>query len=967
MIERVKMRKLLQLAFVLLFFCTIPVDMVMGGTTGKISGQVFEKGSNSPLTGVNVYLQDNPYGASTDADGFFNIINIPPGTYELIFDMVGYSTITVKDVKVHSDRTTRQTVYMAEQVFEGEAVIVEATRPPIQVDRTSTMTIVDDKAINDMPVQELSSVIQLQAGVVTGSDGAMHFRGGRSREVAYLIDGVPVSNAFSQSGGSNVGVENSFVKELQVISGTFNAEYGSAQSAVINVITKNAGKNFHGQIQVFAGDNLSGQTDRFIGIDQFNLLSEKDIQATLSGPVFKIPNLGFFVSARYYETEGYLMGERRYNPTDGWKISAYRRWFNEKNTTEATSLGRIPIPDSLLTGDGSNVVMTQSQKINVTGKLIYQAMPTLRFTYSLFSSLSEGQGYSDSWRYAPDGRNIGFGNSLHHFFNVQFSPTVNTFTNLRLSYQNNYSESYLYEGTDIADYPGDTGYQPLGSSDSQTGFVQGDNQWGRGNTTRQLYLANGDFNWQLDKYNFIKIGFDVKQHVIKYFNRPFVATEDWRNYAYTTSINGKDYEFDEYWDVMIDYWENWNDQYDSEKLRLAKVTDGSYIDYYRKPIEFAAYIQDKVELGKMIFNAGVRFDYFDPQAKTIVNKRQLSGAIGEPENLVDATVKTQFSPRLGLSFPISSTGAFHVSYGHFFQMPSFSLLYQNPIDENMTPLLLEGRTIGDPDLDAEMTTAYEIGLQQQLSGWVVGELTMYYKDIRNLLGLEAIRTTDAVGYYRYINRDYGNVKGITLSMRTLQSGIMSGTIDYTLQYVNGSASDPNYIQLIEVSSRISDEPVQFVERQVLPLNWDQRHTVNLTLNFSRPDDWLVSIIGGMGSGLPYSPTSVEELQLPTTEFKNSARKPVTYKLDLMARKHFKVGKINLSAFVRVYNLLDHLNENSVYSVTGRATQNARRPEDEKIQLRMLQQGGQFTMQEWDNNPNWFSQPRRIQIGLIVRY
>jgi hypothetical protein len=87
----------------------------------------------------------------------------------------------------------------------------------------------------------------------------------------------------------------------------------------------------------------------------------------------------------------------------------------------------------------------------------------------------------------------------------------------------------------------------------------------------------------------------------------------------------------------------------------------------------------------------------------------------------------------------------------------------------------------------------------------------------------------------------------------------------------------------------------------------------------------------------------------------------------MARKHFKIGKVGMSAFIRVYNLLDHLNENYVYSVTGRATQNARRPEDQEIQLRMLKQGGQFTMQEWDNNPNWYSQPRRVQIGLIVRY
>jgi len=119
LIERAKMRKLFKLVFVLLLFHIIPVEMAMAGTTGKISGQVIEKGSNSPLPGVNVYIQDHPYGASTDVDGYFNIINIPPGTYDLVFNVVGYAIITVKDIKVYSDRTTKQVVYMSEQVLEG--------------------------------------------------------------------------------------------------------------------------------------------------------------------------------------------------------------------------------------------------------------------------------------------------------------------------------------------------------------------------------------------------------------------------------------------------------------------------------------------------------------------------------------------------------------------------------------------------------------------------------------------------------------------------------------------------------------------------------------------------------------------------------------------------------------------------------------------------------------------------------
>ncbi len=945
----------------------IAVQFVYAGTTGKIAGRITDKQTGEGLPAVNVVVQGTSWGAATDPDGYYRIINLPPGTYDLIISMIGYSQLKVEGVRVYVDRTTTQNVELSGEVIEGQAVVIRAERPLVEMDRTNTASYIDDEAIKNLPVQEVGEIIQLQAGVVTGSGGEIHFRGGREREVAYMIDGVPVSNAFSQSGGSNVAIENSIIKELQVISGTFNAEYGSAQSAIINVVTKNPEREFHGEVQTFFGDNLSNKTDRFIAINEFNPFAERDVQATLSGPLFGSRKLGFFATARYNNNEGYLFGERRYNPQDGWKIDAFRRWFTQRYAGQISEYGRIPIPDSLKTGDGAHVPMNPYQKLTFTGKINYIPVPTIGVTYSVFASKSEGQGYSDSWRYAPDGRVKGFGNSHHHFLAFRHNPTPNLFYNIRFSYQYNHSWYYPRKDLKIAEYPGDDGILPIGASDDQTGFVQGSNQWGRGFNTRKVYMSNGDVNWQIDKHNFIKVGYEIKQHEIHYETQPFVPTEPWKSYRYTNAISGKGLEFDEYWNLMIDYWKNWNEEFGSPKLRLARFTDGSYVNYYRKPIEFAAYIQDKVELGELVLNAGVRFDYFDPRAKTLINKRTLSDRIGDPKNLKDASVKTQISPRLGFSFPISDRGAFHVSYGHFFQMPSLEKLFERPIDENMTSLLLSGTRIGDTDLKPERTIAYEVGLQQQLTSEYAVDVTMYYKDIRNQLGLEAVRTVDAVGYTKYVNRDYGNVKGITLSFEKLRTGILSGTVDYTFQYAKGSASDPNFLQLIEVATRLSGEPIQFPERQILPLDWDQRHTLNVTMNFIQPDNWAVSIIGSIGSGLPYTPSSVEQLQLPTREFKNSARKPMRYNLDVKANKQFRIGNLTYSIFLRVYNVLDHLNEKWVYSTTGRATYNARLPVDERIQLEMLRRGGQFTMQEWDNRPSWFSEPRRVQLGMIVRF
>jgi outer membrane receptor protein involved in Fe transport len=285
----------------------------------------------------------------------------------------------------------------------------------------------------------------------------------------------------------------------------------------------------------------------------------------------------------------------------------------------------------------------------------------------------------------------------------------------------------------------------------------------------------------------------------------------------------------------------------------------------------------------------------------------------------------------------------------------------------MTPLLLASARLGDADLKPERTIAYEVGLQQELSGQFGLDVTLFYKDIRDQLGLEAVKTVDAVGFTRYINRDYGSVKGFTFSLEKMRTGLISGSVDYTFQYAKGSASDPNFLQLIEVATRMSGEPIQFPERQILALDWDQRHTLNTSLNFSKPSNWAVSLLGVFGSGLPYSPSSVEQLQLPDREFKNSARKPMTFTVDMKANKQFKLDKYTMSIFLRIYNLLDRLNENSVYAVTGRATENARLPYEQALALEMLARGGQFTMAEWDNHPGWFSEPRRVQLGMAVRF
>ncbi len=937
---------------------------VIAGTTGKISGRVIDKETGEGLPMANVILVGTNWGAATDQEGYYVIINVPPSTYNLSVRYAGYATLNIGGVVVSVDRTSKQNFQLTARAFEGQEVSVVAERPAIEVDRTHTAAIVNTETVELMPVTEVAEIIELQSGVVS-SGGELHFRGGRGREVAYLIDGIPVQNTYSQSGGNNVAIENSMIQELEVISGTFNAEYGSAQSGVVNIVTKRPAEKFSGSIKVFAGEWFSQKDDIFLGISDINPLAEKDINLSLSGPLFS-NKFGFFINARYNDWESLGWYERRYNTQDGWKIAAYQKWFQEHHVDAAQSSLAINIPDSLKTGDGARGPLSTGFNSSFSTKLSYFHSPTMSLNYQLFADFNQSQGADTSRRYQPDDYSKGRSRAHHHFVTFRHFPKENFFYSLTFSYQFNDDESYYLKDNDIARYPGDSGIQLFSSSsnDFSLGSTPGFYADKDGKNYRKQYLVSGDMNWQVDKYNFVKAGFIVKKYDINTYSWGYKATQIWENTRWPNRdvINPADYDFGEYWGLLSNYWANWETIFGAE--RYVAYADSEYTlwrDYNLKPLEGAIYLQDKLELGEIIVNAGVRLDMFQPNEKFPVQLRTEAFNLGDESNLTDASFKYQISPRFGLSFPISATGAFHAAYGHFFQMPSFEYMYNNPL-YTMTPLQLEGRRLGNADLQAEKTVAYEIGLQQEIAPNIVADVTAYYKDFRNLLGIEMVTTIDAVGYTRYINRDYGNTKGITIGITKNGGGLITGGVNYTFAYANGSSSDPNALYLIQTATRIGGEPVQFAERKILPLDWDQRHTMNAYINFSKSNDWSIGFVGRLESGVPYSPTFVERFDITTREYRNLAVKPFKWWIDLKAKKQLNIAGFKTTVFLKVDNLFDHLNQSDVYSSTGTADYNARLPENQQLLIETLKQEGHFTINEVDVRPEWYSSPRKLQLG-----
>ena len=944
-------------------------SFLIAGTTGKISGTVVDKETGEPLIGCNVMVDGTALGAASHIDGTYFILNIPPGTYSLRADMIGFGTVRKTEVPVEIDFTSQIDFQLSSVVIEGQEITVVAEKKLIQKDLTASTSIVNADDFEKLPITEISEALELQAGYVNG-----HLRGGRSGEVAYWIDGVPVTDVFN--GETVVDVNKNSVSEMQLISGAFNAEYGQAMSGIVNIVTKDGSDEFGGSVSLYSGDFLSNQNDLFWNIDQFNPATTQNYETNFHGSI--IPGkLLYQGSARWVYYQGPYEGHRIYDPAsytvllendDGdyvpyivgtnWKndstftqgyLEGQGYSFNEINETLDSTLQLIREIHDGNFGDGSYVPMDWNMKKYGQLKLIYKFTPLLKLKYTVFNDGVTFQSYDRSFKLNPDGNLTRYKTGLTHLLQLHHSLNGSTFYTLSFT---QFKKQYFHET-----YSEDKNHLLIHSNIAVTepySFMTGgtnNNLFSRQTMTSTVKF---DLTSQITTRHMVKMGIEYRQHDLNY--------------------------------------ENINLQPPNDKIAITPLIDGSYLvnpqvfhdstihasSYKYSPLEFSAYIQDKVEYDDLIINAGVRFDYFDPKATipadpsdpSIYNpirpeNRYLdlneNGVkdIGEPSVTLDDRLGYWFtnthsnwkiSPRLGFSFPISDRGVFHFSYGHFFQIPRFELLYQNP-DYDLGQGTGNVGVVGNPDLRPEKTISGELGLQQQLNRFITLDMTGYFRDIRDLTGTrsaEIIMFGGSSKYSRFENSDFAYIRGIVLNLGFHNLRGWNGDINYTYQIARGTASDPD-------QARASITGNKLPEVHLISLNWDQTHTISGAMMYSQKN-WGGSIIAQFGSGLPYTPESTEDI---STLITNSARKPITWNMDFRSYYRSNILLKNMTFFLRVKNVFDHLNHYGVYNDSGRA--------DETINinraLKTEPSEAINTIDDWFKNETYYSQPRRVEFGI----
>jgi outer membrane receptor protein involved in Fe transport len=882
---------LFYLAFVWTFISTI----AFAGTTGKISGKITDKETGEPIVGANIIIEGTYFGAASDLDGFYYINNITPGTYNVIISAIGFNKVTVEKVLVRIDLTTELNVQLTSEVITLGEVVVQATAPMVIKDLTSSSSIISSEDIQMMPVENLHQVVNLQAGVIDG-----HFRGGRSGEVAYLIDGIPVNDVYN--GSVSVTVENNSIRQLEVISGTFNAEYGSALSGVVNIVTKEGSQKYEGFASLYLGNYFTQHSNVFYNLNKANLSGPKDLQFNFSGPTKIVDGLTFFFTGRYFQDDGYYYGKRIYN------IGDVAPFIPDESNPSFFIIQN--------TGDSAFVPMSPDESKSFNTKFTY-GLENWKFAYSFFWDDHENKYYNHAYRLAPDGVMTHYRTNYVHNVQVSFFPSQSTFATLKYSFNNNNYKGYLYEDEYDSRYVDPNYSTPI----SDYTYRYGGNDVDRYDRYTKSNLVLFALESQVTKEHKIKFGAEGRFHELYY------------------------------------HWKTIRNQTESEGTWTVGYTDiGTkyHTEYTRNPYEIAAYIQDKMEYDIMIINGGIRFDYFNSNTvlpsdiRNPLDNENFPGAF--QTRIADA--EWQISPRFGVSFPISDQGAIHFSYGHFFQLPSFENLYVN-VDYNIDQTSGLNNYVGNPELKSQKTVKYELGLQQVLFPNISVDASIYYSDINNLLGIQILETYEGFLFGRYINRDYGNVKGLIVSLEKRYSDFFSAKLDYTYQVARGNASDP----LQNFYNNQSDPPVEETKK-VVPLNWDQTSTLNLSATVGDPSDWTVGFIFNYGSGLPYTE---DDRYTKGLRFENNGVKPTTLNLDLKATKNFQVFGLYVNAYLLIYNLFDIMNEYGVSASTGRAGQDLTAEEYTGVIY------GLNTKEEYLLNPQNYSAPRQIRIGFGVGF
>jgi hypothetical protein len=975
--------------------------------TGKIRGKVYDRDTKEPLVGANVLVVGTAMGAAADVNGEFTILEIPAGTYSLRATFVGYSALTVSNIRVNNTLTTDVSFELAGESVTLQQVEIVAERPLITRDATNAIRITTAEDINSLPVRGVNNILALQAGVVL-KDNLIFIRGGRQDEVGFYLEGVSVTNPMV--GGAAVTLVQDAIEEVQVQAGGYTAEFGGANAGIIQQQLKTGTADPHFSVH-YVTDNISFRPgeDAYSGKKVLGTYTYgyNEFTASGSGPIGDERIRGFGLFNYYFIRDAV---PQAYPGIDLGSVS---------NLGDTVSL---VYPGGPLTRNSLN-------QYNYSG--------TLTFDYSPMRVRLSGT-YTTGTGYLPynTNRNAGSIANILNSSRIEQVDTWNGTGNLKFTHMLNPTTFYEVTGgyfqqaqKNFDPYLKDN-FWAYGDSvaNAEAGFIwereandtfgrfirpaqrqiytfafnaPGDVTAGYVNFKREAWNLSGAFSSQLGKVHSVKAGVEYQRYTIRNYS--------WSNEA-AFGLAGLIANNDRLPDGDP------QKQSIEQILRIRGVNNFGYdvfgnlsdaegLEGARHPVFLGAYVQDKIEYNDLVVNIGLRYDYIDIDNYAFIDPLKPERSINRTtlELIPDGFVKTKpyasVSPRIGLSFPVTDQTVFHAQFGRFVQQTRLRDSYQGVYltGSNMRGGFFIGGPVGF-DVRPTRTTQYEIGFRQQISDVAAFDITGYYKDIKDQIVYDQVFTEGSqYGAYAVLrNGDFATTKGVemTLNLRRVQRLQVNATVAF--QNAQGTGSFPNSNRGI-VGAPVDGVTI-FRPQYISPLefNNDVRGNLNINYRFGRDDGGPVlqelgaSALLMFNSGRPFtrgtgganlegearSRSPVEPLGASTT--------PWVFQVDFRLDKTFRLTEgLSANLYVFVINVFDRRNVENVFLRTGSASDDGYLSDPNLGGQLVETYGQQYASmyqainldyyEQWQNAPflntvpYLYGPPRQIRLGIRLDY
>lgn len=845
--------------------------------TGKLAGTVTDGATGDPIPGATVVLEGTTLGTATDAEGHYFLIGVRPGTYSVRFSFVGYSTKVIENVLVTSDRTKSLDVTLETEVVEGAEVVVEAVRPVVDPNQTTSRTLVTSEEISRMPVRSLEDVISKTANSFNG-----YLRGSRQYETKTVLEGVDISDSWFQTapagngdyGGntyhntnkakkvspSSFDINPDGVSEVSVNTGATEAKYTTGSGGVVTVSLREDRGPIHGSVSARVGP----QTNR-PGPDSLAFYQEITDRADPGETLDEDLN-----------GDGVVTGEEAYlaikaqvaaRAASGDAV-AQRRLAKYTWTPDKYAAGEDPEYD--FRGNlGGSITDVWHFSANVRFLENHGYMPNefhrrmsgqLKTTYEISEKTSltgvglfEDRGYWGSWnnrefrdffRYnlesvaQNDGGNYMGSLKLtqvmndHSYLNVQ---AFRTYWRDRYGYPDDNGNGFVDQGEDgdFIDFFDYTDGDGNGRPDVVDKYVDVD-----GNHDKMFEQNISD--------SFCDSGVFLPNGLRYRLGCPVVYSEDTKvtmngvkvDYANQVNTNhfiqlGAEGKF-----RTIDYKEAYG--VDGLGFTLNGVRE-PWIpsDWSRSPKEFGIYASDRMEYAGLIVNLGLRVDMIDRDTEEVTDyffpfKRDTVtiDGIDLARNFTrrgDATsMDVFFNPSIGVSHPIGSNASMYFSYKHATQEVPYHRMYQKYGGNNSNSQFFQ---YTEPNIDPIVSDNFELGIQWELSpGWGL-DVNAYSRAIENFTytGMSATQRVPEGEYnvgipiYTWLTDfGYADSRGLELVLRRaplqmtdwLRLGV---TASYTYASVEGARGAGNN-QSTFIAAETDDPTTSVDDTKELPFD-----------------------------------------------------------------------------------------------------------------------------------------------------